>query len=77
MGIGNGTLTMRGKRGLGDDGSQAVKRHPWFKGVDWDCTYFLACFSPLLYPLRLIHSSSSLHIGDPYHVIRDEISHLD
>jgi len=36
MGIGQGTLTMRGKRGLGDDGSEGIKRHPWFKGVDWE-----------------------------------------
>ena len=48
MGIGNGTLTMRGKRGLGDDGSQAVKRHPWFRGIDWDCTSSLASSSLLL-----------------------------
>ena len=36
MGVGQGTLTMRGKRGLGDDGSESVKRHPWFRGVDWE-----------------------------------------
>ena len=43
MGIGQGTLTMRGKRGLGDDGSEGIKRHPWFKGVDWESK----CFSTL------------------------------
>jgi hypothetical protein len=45
-----GTLTMRGKRGLGDDGSEAVKRHPWFRGVDWDSTsspFSLLSFSRL------------------------------
>ena len=36
MGVGQGTLTMRGKRGLGDDGSEVIKRHPWFRGVDWE-----------------------------------------
>jgi hypothetical protein len=36
MGMGQGTLTMRGKRGLGDDGSEGIKRHSWFKGVDWE-----------------------------------------
>jgi hypothetical protein len=34
--MGQGTLTMRGKRGLGDDGSEGIKRHSWFKGVDWE-----------------------------------------
>jgi hypothetical protein len=41
MGTGRGTLTMRGKRGLGDDGSEVVKRHPWFKGVDWESEFFV------------------------------------
>jgi len=36
MGVGQGTLTMRGKRGLGDDGSEVIKRHSWFKGIDWE-----------------------------------------
>jgi hypothetical protein len=36
MGVGQGTLTMRGKGGLGDDGSEGIKRHSWFKGVDWE-----------------------------------------
>jgi hypothetical protein len=36
MGVSQGTLTMRGKRGLGDDGSEGIKRHSWFKGVDWE-----------------------------------------
>ena len=61
MGIGNGTLTMRGKRGLGDDGSQAVKRHPWFSGMDWDCTYFL---SPFCTPTSVLVAPFSRH---PFH----------
>lgn len=28
--------TTRGKRGLGDDGAEKIKRHAWFKGTDWD-----------------------------------------
>jgi protein-serine/threonine kinase len=36
VGMGHGTLTMRGKRGLGDDGSEGIKRHSWFRGVDWE-----------------------------------------
>jgi hypothetical protein len=43
MGIGQGTLTMRGKRGLGDDGSEGTKRHPWFKGVDWESKSLFSC----------------------------------
>jgi hypothetical protein len=48
MGIGQGTLTMRGKRGLGDDGSEGVKRHPWFRGVDWESKSFsISHYHPL------------------------------
>jgi hypothetical protein len=43
MGLGNGTLTMRGNKGLflGDDGSEVIKRHAWFRGVDWESGSFL------------------------------------
>jgi hypothetical protein len=63
MGIGQGTLTMRGKKGLGDDGSEGVKRHPWFKGVDWESESpflpFFALSLPLQNPLPSSHPSVS------------------
>jgi hypothetical protein len=46
--MGTGTLTMRGKRGLGDDGSEAVKRHAWFRGVDWESQSSFLYVFPLL-----------------------------
>jgi len=60
MGVGQGTLTMRGKRGLGDDGSEVIKRHSWFKGVDWESK-----FTPYFHILhfRLACTDS---LGDKY-----------
>jgi hypothetical protein len=26
----------QGLAGLGDDGVEEIKRHPWFAGIDWD-----------------------------------------
>jgi len=34
--------TLRGKKGLGDDGAEKIKRHPWFKGTDWDSESWLS-----------------------------------
>jgi hypothetical protein len=46
-------LTLRGKRGLGDDGSEVVKRHPWFKGVDWESEFFVV--SPCRLTVHFLH----------------------
>jgi len=64
--LGNGTLTMRGKRGLplGDDGSEVIKRHPWFRGVDWESTS-CSCFLPHPAPLLFFESTPNLSLDLP------------
>jgi hypothetical protein len=37
-----GSVRGSGFVGLGDDGAEQIKAHPWFKNVDWDSESSLA-----------------------------------